>query len=88
MSLQLTNMALYNILVKELGVSPTEAEKASSVDVSSLATKQDLELAVTRLENSIKSSQVEIMKWMLVTTVGTMIGLAGLVYSIAKSFAR
>ena len=45
----MTNLALYQILVN-LGASKAEAEAASKVDVSTLATKQDLTSALAEFE--------------------------------------
>lgn len=53
-----TNLALYRLLVK-FGAEETEAETASTVDVSMLATKADLTAAIADLKTAIAESGKE-----------------------------
>jgi hypothetical protein len=71
-----SNLTLYRLLVK-LGATEAEAETAASVDVSALATKQDLQLALAEFGQTLA--------WKI---IGAMVSLTGIYALIVAWLTR
>lgn len=89
-----TNLALYRVL-HQLGVDDINAEAASSLDVSELATKQDLQTGLQALKADVQADLLGLkmdmlnMETRLAWKVGglvvtSMLGMTGLFALIVK----
>lgn len=71
------NMALYRLLVKQ-GATEPEAEAASRIDTSDLATKADIEM----VRRELAETKAELLKWvagLFVAQVGVFSAIVGLI---------
>lgn len=82
-----TNLTLYRLLVK-FGASEADAEAAVAVDLSALATKQDLLLATTDLQKQIIDLERQLAWKIGGLIIGAMVSMTGLFALIVAWMTR